>query len=121
MPLFHSEPYLQVAGLSHKSALIAWGAFFFRLKNKENSQIRELVDDSDLRRVNPPRDETVGARSESYGAARVRVYRETDPQAALTFDPTRGGPKPYREPPVAEVQVAETAGTYCWVTGLEPG
>jgi tartrate-resistant acid phosphatase type 5 len=120
MPLFHSEPYLQLAGLSHKSALIAWGAFYFRLKKNDPASIRELVDDTDLDRVHPPRHETVGARSESYGPARVRVYRETDAQAAEVFDPTKEGPKPYQEPPVADVAVADGTVNYCWVPGLEP-
>jgi hypothetical protein len=52
--------------------------------------------------------------------ATVRVYRETDPEAARTFDPTTGGPKPYSEPPVAEVFVADGAPNYCWVSGLLP-
>lgn len=28
MPNFYSEPYIYLAGLTHKSALIAWGAFY---------------------------------------------------------------------------------------------
>ena len=34
MPEFHAEPYLHLAGLSHKSALIAWGAFYFKTRSR---------------------------------------------------------------------------------------
>ncbi len=70
MPEFHSEPYLHVGGLSHKSALIAWGAFYFRV---HPSGGMKLVDDDDLQWVHPPRHETIGARSAPYGPARVEV------------------------------------------------
>ena len=36
MPDYYSEPFLNLAGLTHKSALIAWGAFYFRVKNNES-------------------------------------------------------------------------------------
>ena len=29
MPEFHAEPYLYLAGPTHKAALIAWGGFYF--------------------------------------------------------------------------------------------
>jgi hypothetical protein len=45
MPEFHAEPYVCVAGLSHKSALIAWGAFYFRVRP---SGAMKMVDDDDL-------------------------------------------------------------------------
>ena len=32
----HSEPYLCLASLTHKSALISWGAFYFRQKKDSN-------------------------------------------------------------------------------------
>ena len=73
MPEFHSEPYLHIGGLSHKSALIAWGAFYFRVKPKGGMK---LVDDDDLQWVHPPRHETIGARSDPYGPARVEVRDE---------------------------------------------
>jgi tartrate-resistant acid phosphatase type 5 len=119
MPLFHSEPYLQLAGVSHKSALIAWGAFYFRLE-EGNDSVRKLVDDSKLARQHPPRHGTVGLRAESYGPAVVRVYRESDPVLAETFDPRGDGPRPHAERPVVELFVNETAGNFCFVPGLEP-
>ena len=70
MPEFHSEPYLHIGGLSHKSALIAWGAFYFRVHPDRGMK---LVDDDDLQWVHPPRHETIGARSAPYGPARVEV------------------------------------------------
>lgn len=33
MPAFHSEPFLQLAELTHKSALVTWGAFYFKGKD----------------------------------------------------------------------------------------
>src|SRR5919106_422081 len=71
MPEFHAEPYLHLAGLSHKSALITWGAFYFKTRSRGGWK---LVDDSDLRYVHPPRRESIGARSDPYGPARVNVY-----------------------------------------------
>src|SRR6188768_3831068 len=64
MPEFHSEPYLHLAGLTHKSALIAWGAFYFRIKGRDGEF--KLVDDSSLKKVHPPRKQTIGSSSEPY-------------------------------------------------------
>jgi hypothetical protein len=96
MPEFHAEPYLHLAGLSHRSALITWGAFYFKTRTRKQWK---LVDDEDLRYVHPPRRESIGARSAPYGPARVNVY----------------GP---------DGAIAATAGSdttnFCWVTGLAP-
>ena len=96
MPEFHAEPYLQLAGLSHKSALISWGAFYFKTRSRGEWK---LVDDSDLRYVHPPRRESIGARSDTYGPARVNVYDAAGALAATSF--------------------VETCN-YCWATGLTP-
>ena len=69
MPEFHSEPYLHMAGLTHKSALIAWGAFYFRVRGRDGDF--KLVHDDDLKNVHPPRTESIGARSAPYGDALV--------------------------------------------------
>ena len=37
MPTFHSEPSLYLAGLSRKSVLNAWGAFYFKIKDSSTS------------------------------------------------------------------------------------
>jgi hypothetical protein len=96
VPEFHAEPYLQLAGLSHKSALISWGAFYFKTRSRGEWK---LVDDSDLRYVHPPRRESIGARSDTYGPARVNVYDMAGTLAATSF--------------------VETCN-YCWITGLAP-
>lgn len=97
MPDYYSEPFLNLAGLTHKSALIAWGAFYFRVKESQNDF--KLVDDNDLKNVHPPRHQTVGATSEPYGKAIVEVMNKAGKVVASAF--------------------TETAN-HCWVTGLEP-
>ena len=95
MPEFHSEPYIYLPAISHKSVLVAWGAFYFRVKS---SGELKLVDDGELTHVHPPRKTTIGASSEPYGPARVEVR---DAQGM--------------------VAVARTETTnHCWVTGLQP-
>src|SRR5918992_5982270 len=74
MPEFHAEPYVYLAGLSHKSALIAWGAFYFKTRSNGTAK---LVDDEDLKWVHPPRCDSIGCRSAPYGPAQVDVYDET--------------------------------------------
>ena len=96
MPEFHAEPYLHLAGVSHTSALITWGAFYFKTRT---SHEWKLVDDSDLRYVHPPRRESIGARSDPYGPARVDVY---DMQGTL-----------------AATAASETTN-FCWITNLQP-
>ena len=73
MPEFHSEPYVYLAGLSHKSALIAWGAFYFKAHLDGRTK---LVDDEDLQWVHPPRCDSIGCTSKPYGPARVDVFDE---------------------------------------------
>jgi tartrate-resistant acid phosphatase type 5 len=96
VPEFHAEPYLHLAGVSHKSALIAWGAFYFRVRARGQWK---LVDDSDLKWVHPPRRESIGAKSEPYGPAQVNVYDRSGALAAKAF---------------TEVT------NWCWVAGLTP-
>ena len=71
MPEFHAEPYIYLPTVTHKSALIAWGAFYFRVTSRDRFK---LVDDSDLKYVHPPRKDSIGACSAPYGPARVEVY-----------------------------------------------
>lgn len=98
MPEYHAEPYLYLAGLTHKAALIAWGGFYFRVRGRAGDDFK-LVDDSDLDHVHPPRKDTVGARSQPYGRARVEVFDTTGKLVAF----------------------AETAThNHAWLTGLEP-
>jgi tartrate-resistant acid phosphatase type 5 len=96
MPEFHAEPYIHLAGLSSTSALIAWGAFYFRVRS--NGTLK-LVDDHDLSRVHPPRRDSIGVRSAPYGAARVNIFDDTG----------------------AIVATARTETTnWCHLTGLAP-
>ncbi len=71
MPEFHAEPYLHLAGVSATSALIAWGAFYFRVRGRGGWK---LVDDRDLAHVHPPRSDSIGVRSAPYGPALVNVF-----------------------------------------------
>jgi len=96
VPEFHAEPYIYLPAISHKSALVAWGAFYFKVNS---SGEMKLVDDRDLKHVHPPRRDTIGARSAPYGPARVEVFDASG----------------------AKVAVARTEGTnHCWITGLQP-
>jgi tartrate-resistant acid phosphatase type 5 len=94
VPEFHAEPYLHLAGLSHQSALITWGAFYFKTRTQKQWK---LVDDHDLRYVHPPRQESIGARSAPYGPARVNVYDMSGELAATASTDTTN---------------------FCWVNGL---
>jgi hypothetical protein len=96
VPEFHAEPYLHLAGLSHDAALITWGAFYFRTRSRGGWK---LVDDGDLKYVHPPRRESIGARSEPYGPAVVRVF---DAGGALACENST------------------LATNWCWITGLRP-
>jgi tartrate-resistant acid phosphatase type 5 len=96
VPEFHAEPYLHLAGLSHKSALVSWGAFYFKTRSHK---AWKLVDDSDLKYVHPPRRDSIGARSAPYGPARVNVYDQAGTLVATSFTETTN---------------------FCWVTGLAP-
>lgn len=94
MPDFHGEPYIYLAGLTHDSALIAWGAFYFRVKEKRENY--KLLDADDME---PALRETIGRKSTPYGPARV-VVRNTlgeEVASARVFD-----------------------ANHCWVSGLQP-
>jgi tartrate-resistant acid phosphatase type 5 len=92
----HFEPYVYLAGLTHKSALVAWGGFYFKIARVERDW--RLVDDSDLDHVHPPRSSSIGASSAPYGKARVEV---SDEEGRL-------------------VAAADTETTnHVWVAGLE--
>jgi tartrate-resistant acid phosphatase type 5 len=95
MPEFHSEPYLYLPAVSHKSALIAWGAFYFRTNSNGKWKI---VDDNDLKYVHPPRKDSIGAQSAPYGPARVEVFDAAGKVVSC-----------------ATTEVAN----HCWVAGLQ--
>ncbi|HEX8694686.1 MAG TPA: metallophosphoesterase family protein [Longimicrobium sp.] len=69
----HREEFLLLPHLSHDSALIAWGAFFF---DPEPDGEHELIDHEDLARPDIGRRRgCIGLETESYGGATVRVTR----------------------------------------------
>ena len=96
MPEFHAEPYIYLPAVTHKSALVAWGAFYFRTTSRGKWKI---IDDHDLKYVHPPRKDSIGALSAPYGPARVEVY---DTAGVLAS--------------VAKTEVAN----HCWLPGLKP-
>lgn len=93
----HFEAYLYLAGLSHKSALIAWGGFYFKVAREEGGG--RLMDDQELDHVHPPRSQSIGAHSFPYGHAQVEVSDEAGRVVA------RG-----------ETRTAN----HVWISGLEP-
>jgi hypothetical protein len=96
VPEFHAEPYIYLPAISHKSVLVAWGAFYFRASSDGEMK---LVDDRDLEHVHPPRRNTTGERSAPYGPARVQVFDASG----------------------TEVATKQTEGkNHCWVTDLRP-
>jgi len=96
MPEFHAEPYIYLPAVTHKSALVAWGAFYFRTNSRGKWKI---IDDDDLKYIHPPRKDSIGALSAPYGPARVEVY---DKAGTLVS--------------VAKTEVAN----HCWLPGLTP-
>jgi hypothetical protein len=93
----HFEAYLHLASLTHKSALVAWGGFYFKVLGERGG--KKLIDDSDLDSVHPPRSSSIGARSAPYGPARVEVLDESGSRVVATGE--------------------TTTANHCWVTGLE--
>ncbi len=75
MPEFHAEPYVYLAGLSHKSALIAWGAFYFRARSggRPRSWSTTTTCSGCIRRAAIPS----ACRSKPYGPAEVEVRDDT--------------------------------------------
>jgi tartrate-resistant acid phosphatase type 5 len=93
----HFEPYVYLAGLTYKSALVAWGGFYFKVAGLEGGF--RLVDDSDLDTVHPPRRSSIGASSDPYGHALVEVRDEAGTVVATGKTAT---------------------ANHVWVAGLEP-
>jgi len=96
MPEFHAEPYIYLPTVTHRSVLVAWGAFYFRVAS---SGAWKLVDDDDLKYVHPPRKDSIGACSAPYGPARVEVYDASGTVVASG---------------------KSDAANHCWVVGLAP-
>jgi hypothetical protein len=96
----HQEEYLVLAGVTHKSALVTWGAM--HLKAKENGGRYEVMDDDAVEKFNPPRRGQIGLRSSRYAVRSARVGI------------TRAGAGH------TEWVDADPARNHAWITGLEP-
>ncbi len=93
----HFEPFVHLVDVDDDQALVAWGGFWFT--PFEDGRGWRTLDDEELGVVDPGRTESIGARSEPYGPATVRVLR-TDGAVAAE---------------------AHADGTnHVWVHGLEP-
>jgi tartrate-resistant acid phosphatase type 5 len=66
--IIHREEFLYLPNLTHQSALIAWGAFYFKLKGNPEKGRWELIDDDDLDDFNTSRTNLIGASSAPYAA-----------------------------------------------------
>lgn len=64
----HREEYLYLADLTDRSALIAWGAFYFKLEGNPEDGKWELIDDDDLDDFKTSRTNLIGASSTPYAA-----------------------------------------------------
>ena len=68
----HFEPFLHLADVGPDRALVTWGGFWFHRGSP--AERWSIVDDEQLEDVDPGRQESIGARSEPYGAAVVEVF-----------------------------------------------
>lgn len=101
----HREPYLTLAAVTEMSALITWGAFFFDVTGEEMDGRFKLINDKDLKFLNPPRKTTIGESSDTYGTATLEVWEEG------------GGGEPVKVP--VDPKPGERLN-HAWVTGLKP-
>lgn len=92
----HFEPYVCLSGVTHKSALVSWGGFYFTFRHEDGPW--KVLDDDDLDRVHPPRRSSIGSKSDPYGRGRVEVMDGTG--AVVAFGET-------------------TTTNHCFVAGLE--
>jgi tartrate-resistant acid phosphatase type 5 len=73
--LRHIEQYVYLPGLSHDSALIAWGAFEFEVEGHPNTGDWELTTDRKLHDADATRPGSIGVRAKAYGPqAKVYVF-----------------------------------------------
>jgi hypothetical protein len=93
----HFEPFLDLADVGPDRALVTWGGFWFHRGSP--AERWSIVDDEQLKDVDPGRQESIGARSEPYGDAQVEV---SDASGTV----------------IASARTAEV--NHVWVTGLRP-
>ena len=97
MPEFHSEPYIYLPAVTHKSALVAWGAFYFRVTSRGTWK---LVDDE---------------RSALRASAPQGLDRR--PLCAVRSC-SRGGVRRFGRHGRHRAQTETT--NHCWIAGLAP-
>ena len=103
----HRGPYITLAGLTEDRALIAWGAFFFDVNGQEIDGRFKLIEDKDLKFVNPPRATSIGESSSDYGPAKVLVWeKDGDPGQPIEVEVPSNSPN--------------TKVNHVWVEGLKP-
>jgi hypothetical protein len=106
MAHIHREPYITLAALTEDKALIAWGAFFFDVTGQEMDGRFKIIEDKDLKFVNPPRETSIGESSNFYGPAKVQVREKNDPSQVIEVE-VNGGTQ-------------ESRLNHAWVMGLKP-
>src|SRR5262245_42608132 len=73
----HFEEYLYLPALTHDSAIIAWGGFFFEFEMEDDGEEEwKLLDDDKLWKRRRRR-ESIGAKSEPYAPRARVVVRQT--------------------------------------------
>jgi tartrate-resistant acid phosphatase type 5 len=105
MAQVHREPYLTLAAVTETSALVTWGAFFFNVQGEEMDGRFKIIDDKNLKFLNPPRKTTIGESSDAYGTATLEFWEEggAGPPIKVSVDPKPGEKL-----------------NHAWVTGLKP-
>ena len=116
MPEFHAEPYVYLAGLSHKSALIAWGAFYFKARSDGRAK---LVDDEDLQWVHPPRCESTGAvtiaGADRHNPGQIGVWLEVNSGILFAGPPHCERHRSVLIPKEKAVCHARARRQFCWL------
>jgi tartrate-resistant acid phosphatase type 5 len=77
----HREEYLYLANLTHDAALVAWGAFYFKLKGDPDTGRWKLIDDDDLDDFGTSRTNLIGASSSPYAADNTAAQVELTEKA----------------------------------------
>jgi predicted phosphodiesterase len=96
----HREEYLYLPALTHDAVIIAWGAFFFKVKEEDGREEWEKVDDEGLPKHAAGRKQCIGELSEPYA-----------PRATVTIVESGGE---------AEHQVEVEAANHAVAHGLKP-
>jgi len=70
----HFEQYVYLPALTHDSAIVAWGGFYFKVKTDDGKEKWKLLEDEDIPDRDPARPGSIGMNSKLCGpAAEVQV------------------------------------------------